>query len=276
MSGAVVGGNVRYPCLQQIADLFRNSINDTANSTTGAGIGTGNQAGLIMPNSSNRLLTFMNFAIRDLYSDLRNVGDPSLILDNYCLIGLPPLTGPDPTVQVSLAYAGYFDGFQWHPQWTLPISTSKVLRVWERWTGSNEDFRPMEQRNFGLPGTQQQQRNYIWEMRQNAIWMPGTLTQFDLRLRVRITFPDFLDPTNIDFSTAYVPIPDSTNAIVAKMLRRYAMSFAPEMYQMAVSDEKEYISKLQLEVVRQQQTTESERVPYGEAAVTDHNWNWQL
>ena len=88
---AVVGGNIVYPSLQSIANLFRASINDTANNTTGSGVGSGNSAGLIMPNSNPDLLTFMDSAIRDTYSDLRNVGDPELLLDNYILLGIPPL-----------------------------------------------------------------------------------------------------------------------------------------------------------------------------------------
>src|SRR5271167_3763370 len=101
---AIVGGNVRYPNLQGIADLFRAMINDTANNTGGSGTGSGNTAGLIMPNSNPDLLTFMDEAIQDTFSDLRNVGDPELILDNYIVSAIPPLAAADPSVQVSLGY----------------------------------------------------------------------------------------------------------------------------------------------------------------------------
>ncbi|MFZ1012867.1 MAG: hypothetical protein WAN28_05935, partial [Terracidiphilus sp.] len=77
-----VGGNRRYPNLQGLADLFRAKINDTANNTQGFGVGTGNQAGVIMPNSNPDLLTFMDSAIQEMYADLRNIGDPELIIDN--------------------------------------------------------------------------------------------------------------------------------------------------------------------------------------------------
>ena len=88
---AAVGGNIRYPTLQAICDLFRSQINDTGNNTTGYGTGTGNQAGLIMPNSNPDLLNFLNAACVDLFAELRNVGSPELILDNWDLIGLPPV-----------------------------------------------------------------------------------------------------------------------------------------------------------------------------------------
>ena len=273
---AVVGGNVRYPSLQSIADLFRSGINDTANNTSGSGTGSGNTAGLIMPNSNPDLLTFMDSAIQELYSDLRNVGDPELILDNYIVSGIPPLAQADPAVQVSLAYQGYFDGYQWYPEWKLPISISKMLAMWERQTGSDLDFSPMRPAPFGLPGCLQGTAMGSWEMREGAIWMPGCTTQRDLRMRARITYPVPLYSTTLDFSTCYVPIVDSLNAIVAKMLILYAKRFAPGQYQMAIQDEARLMDKLKLEVVRQMQINENQRAEFGGDAVQDFAiaWSW--
>src|ERR1700679_992113 len=110
---AVIGGSVRYPNLQSIADLFRSFINDTANNTTGSGTGVGNTAGIIMPNSNPDLLTFMDSAIQEVFFDLRNVGCPEFILDNYIVSAIPPLAAANPAVQVSLGYMGYFNGFTW-------------------------------------------------------------------------------------------------------------------------------------------------------------------
>ena len=273
---ATVGGNVRYPNLQSIANLFRASINDTMNNASGSGFGTGNGQGLIMGNLNPDLITVMDSAIRELYSDLRNVGDPELILDNYILTGLPPLAVADPAVQVSIGYMGYFDGYQWHSEWTLPISTSKVLALWERTTNQGQSFVPMTQAPFSLPGVQQGQRMVQWEMRQGQIWMPGCLQQTDIRMRVRITYPDFLDPANIDFNTAYVPIADSTNAIVAKMLIVYARRFDPSLYSMCIAEEKRLMDKLSLEVVRQMQSQQNQRAEFGSEAVQDFalTWSW--
>jgi hypothetical protein len=272
---AIVGGNVRYPNLQGLADLFRSGINDTANNTTGSGTGSGNEAGLIMPNSNPDLWTFMDSAIQETFSDLRNVGDPELVLDNYILTGIPPLAEANPAVQVSLGYQGYFDGFEWHPQWTLPISVSKMLAMWERWTNSNGDFIPMTPAPFGLPGGLQGDRMGQWELRQGQIWMRGCLTQIDLRLRARINYPVPFGP-NINFKTTYVPIVDSKNAIVSKMLILYAKRFAPDLYPMAIQDETRLMSKLKLEVVRQMQANENQRAEFGGEAVQDFAiaWEW--
>lgn len=280
MPAAVIGGNVRYPNLQGIADLFRVQINDTFNGAGGSGTGSGDNSGLIMFNRNPDLLVIMNAAIREVYSDLRNVGDPALILDNFDLIGLPPVNSnlgpgvPNPAAQVSLAYAGYFDGVEWYADWTLPISLAKVLAIWERQSGTGDNFRIMQPARFGLPPCQQGRYNGSWEMRQNAVWMPGATQRVDLRMRLRITFPDFLDPKTINFSTAYIPIIDCGNAVVAKMLIYYAKRFAPEQYQMAIADETRLMDKLKLETVRQMQLTENQRAEFGAEAVTNFAGWW--
>lgn len=273
---AVVGGNVRYPSLQAIADLFRGSINDSANNTTGTGTGTGNQAGLIMPNSNPDLLTFMDSAIVETFSDLRNIGDPELILDNYILTGIPALTQEDPAVQVALSYAGYFNGYSWSPTWTLPIGMSRLLAMWERTSGGNWDFVPMAAAPFGLPGGLQGIRMGQYEMREGMIWMRGAMQPVDLRIRCRIGYPTPLSPVNLNFSTTYVPILDCKNAIVAKMRIQYAIRFAPERYQMCIAEEARMMSKLKLEVVRQMQSQENQRAVFGEEATADFAiaWDW--
>lgn len=265
---AVVGGNVRYPNLQAIADLFRSKINDTFNNTQGSGTGTGNQAGLIMPNSNPDLQTFIQSAVEELYSDLRNVGDPELIIDNY-IVTIPALATQNPAVQVSLAYSGYFNGFTWSSTPTLAVSISKMLAMWEQQTGTNLGFVPMKPAPFGLPSVLQGNSMNVWEMRQGAVWMTGCLLETDLRIRARITFPSAPYSPTLNFSTAYIPILDSRNAIVAKMLVQYAIRFAPDLYAMAIAEDMRYMDKLKLEVVRALQANENERTPFGDEAVQD-------
>jgi hypothetical protein len=273
---AVVGGNVRYPSLQSIGDLFRASVNDTFNSTTGTGTGTGNSSGLIMSNQNPDLLTFMDSAIQEVFSDLRNVGDPELILDNYILEGVPALQVQDPTVQVGLNYAGFFNGYTWSNQWTLPIGLSKMIAMWERQSGTNDSFKAMHAAPFGIGGGLQGLYMGVWELRGDTIWMPGATQYLDFRIRCRIGYPVPSFSANLDYATTYVPILDCKNAIVAKMLILYARRFAPEMYQMCVAEEMRLMNKLKLEVVRGMQAQENQRMEFGEEAVADFAiaWAW--
>jgi hypothetical protein len=171
---------------------------------------------------------------------------------------------------------GYFNGYTWDSTRVLPISVSKMIAMWERQTGANEDFYPMSPAPFGLPGGLQSNRMGQWEMRQGQIWMPGCLQTTDLRLRARITYPSAPYSPTLNFSTAYVPILDSRNAIVAKMRIQYAARFAPEQYQLAVAEETRMMDKLKLEVVRALQGTENQRAAFGDEAVQDFAiaWAW--
>lgn len=268
---AIAGGNNRYPSLQSIASLFRSQINDDMSGATNTP-----GEGQIATNTSPFLLAFMNSAIRDVYSDLRNVGDPALVLDNYILTGIPPLTAPNPAVRVTLSYTGYNNGFTWSSAWMLPISCQRVLGLWERQSGVNATFVPMQQVQW-LPGGYQTQRMGVWAMEQNAVVMPGSLQMVDLRLRCLITYPDNFNAATLDFAHTYVPILDCTNAIVAKMVVLYAKRFAPEQYPMAIAEDARFIDKLKLEVVRQRQSIQNTRAEFGaEATGSFTDWYWQL
>jgi hypothetical protein len=272
---AIVGGSTVYPNLTEIADLFRALINDTANNTGGAGTGSGSTAGLIMPNSNPDLVTIMRSAIRTLYSDLRNIGDPQLLLDNYILTGLPPVNSnlgvgvQNPAAQVSLAYSGYFDGVQWYPQWTLPVGMRRLLGLWERQTGAAGNFLAMVPATAGLQGVLQGETNRYFEMREGSIWMPGTTTPVDLRIRCRIGYPSNYNTASLNFDTTYVPILNCGDAIAAKMLVRYAIRFSPEMVAVARDEENIQMAKLENEAIRAMQSNENERAAYGEDAVQD-------
>lgn len=275
---AMIGGNIRYPSLQAICDRFRSSINDTFSNNSGSGTGQGGGAGLIMPNTNPDLLEFLNSACADMYAELRNVGDPELILDNYILAGLPALAAPDASVQVGLSYAGFFDGFGWYSDWKLPIGLSRMLMVSQRQSNSDQDFQPMQHYPAGIPAVLQGLLNGGWEMRQGMLWLTGATSEIDLRLRCRITFPDFASSaaTIINFSTAYVPILDSRNAIAAKMKVLYADRFAPELLPSAIQLEERYMGKLRLEAIRERQSAENQRSEFGNEAVQDFAiaWSW--
>src|SRR5579875_3013247 len=147
-----ISGVQRYPNLQGMMDQFRSLVNDDGGGNDGP------QGGIIATNNAPFTLPFLNRAIRWLFRNLRNIGDPALIIDNYILPGIPALTQPNPAVQVSLGFLGYFDGFQNHAQWTLPAGAMGIDRLWERATGTGLDFTPVTARPDGLAPRMQTQR----------------------------------------------------------------------------------------------------------------------
>jgi hypothetical protein len=260
----------RYPNLQGMMDLFRSMINDD-----GAGQ-DGPQGGIIATNTAPFTLPFLNASIRWLYRKLRNVGDPALIIDNYILLGLPALTGPNPAVQVSLGFLGFFDGYQNHEQWTLPAGAMGVDKAWERVTESGDDFHELHYAADGLAPVQQCSTMRAYEWRGNAMWMPGALESVDLRLRCKITLPDILGD-NLNFNTTYVPILVSQDAIVDRMCVLYARRFAPELKDQAEASSEISLFDLRQQGVRLRQRQQNRRSDFGEDAVGNFAaWNNDL
>jgi hypothetical protein len=261
---------IRFPNLQSMMDLFRSSINDDGGGQDGP------QDGLIATNSAPFTLPFLNNAIKWVYRSLRNIGDPALIIDNYLLLGIPALTGPNPAVQVSLGLLGYFDGFAMNSQWTLPAGAMGIDRAWERVSGTEGDFHQLREAADGLQPIQQTSTMRQYEWRGNAMWMPGAVESVDLRLRCKISLPSF-QGTSLDFSTTYVPIFDCEDAIVDRMLVRYARRFSPEQLADAKAASAESIFELQQETVRQSQRKQNRRADWGEEAVGNFaGWNNDL
>lgn len=251
-------------------DLFRSLVNDDGGGQDGP------QGGIIATNNAPFTLPFLNSSIRWLYRKLRNIGDPALILDNYLLLGIPPLANPNPAVQVSLGFLGYFNGFSSSNEWTLPAGAMGVDRVWERASGTGLNFYPLTACPDGLAPRMQVASMREYEWRQNALWMPGALEAVDLRLRCKIALPPILG-NNLDFATTYVPVLDADDAIVDRMLVYYARRFSPEQVPDANAASADSILELQKAVVRQAQREPNARQDFGEGAVGDFvGWNRDL
>jgi hypothetical protein len=271
------GGTNLYPSLEDVASLFRSLINDDGTGQSGP---TGGQ---IATDQAPFMLPFMNSAMRDLYSDLRIIGDQTLMIDNYVLTGLPVINGPEgagtasPETQVYLGYNGYFDGTVMWPNFTLPINTMMVTRIWERLTGSQGPFVPMVEAQFGLPGQYQQERNGIWEYRGDAVWMPGATVPVDLRIRGTLNFVNWISVANsLNFAITYFPVQDSTNAIVDKMLVLYSRRFAPDQTPSAMQSAAASLMKLKQEIIRRRQTVEYTRQDFAEGAGNGLAWANEL
>lgn len=262
-----VPGNTGDTSLLTIMNLVRSLVNDTqagATSTPGEGqIFTDN------PSISPFTQPFLNSAIRELYRELRNVGQPTLLKDNVIVSGLTPMNSPtngpaqpDPAVQVYLGFGGYFDGVNINANQTLPSDMIYPERVWERMTGSNDLFGIMQQPTFGLPSVYQSNRMSMWEWRNDNIWMLGCLQTVDLRLRYWATLPTFFSQT-LDFASTFVPIIDCTDAVAYKTAVKYAtMLGSPGLADLKV-DAKDAMFQLKNGITRRQQSQTFMGRPYG-------------
>jgi hypothetical protein len=250
-------------------NLVRALINDSqagATATPGEGqVFTDNPA--ISPFTQ----PFLNSSIRELYRELRNVGQPALIKDNIIITGLTPVNSPtyglaaaDPAVQVYLGVNGYFDGVTINPDLLLPGDMVAPERVWERETNSNNPFLPMTQPQFGLSSRFQTPALGQWEWRNEAIWMCGSTQTRDLRLRYYCALPQYFSST-LDFAATCIPIIDCADAVAYKTAVKYATMLGSPGLADLKTDAAEQMRQLKLTHVRRQQSIDFNRIVYGRA-----------
>lgn len=258
-----VGSQNNYPSLAQIADLARSLVNDDKAGATGTP-----GEGQILTNSSVTLRNLMNSAVRETCRDVRIMGGPSFIQDNYLLLGLPPVNGPlgagspDPTIQQSLQFTGFFDGLKFWPNFTLPAGMLAPLEMWERAAGTQTEFAEMHQSSGALQPREQQTWIGDWEWRTDSIWMNGATISRDIRLRCVTAIMDVASPS-VDWTSTYVPILDSHEAIADKIVARYSarLGAAQQMYAIQRADRS--ILRLRQQVARQRQMVDLRIETYG-------------
>ena len=229
----------------------------------------------------------MNSAIRELYRELRNVGQPTLLKDNVIISGLTPvnsvangLGGPNPAVQVYLGFGGYFDGLTINANLTLPGDMIYPEFVWERQTNSNDQFVAMSQTQMGLPSVYQSSRMSLWEWRNDNIWMLGSINTVDVRLRYWCTLPQFFSQT-LDFASTYVPIIDCTDAVAYKTAVKYATTLGSPGLADLKEDARDAMFQLKNGITRRQQSQYYGGIPYGSYnsgynySGSGYNCSWQ-
>jgi hypothetical protein len=266
--GIVVSSSIpaSYPSLENIMNLARSIVNDTTAGVTN----TPGEGNILTDNPTIAPFAqqFLNSAIREVYRELANIGDPELIVDNWIVKGLTPvngaggLAGPDPAVQVQLTTQGYFDGTNINPIVLLPQNMMYPLRLWERQNGTNNPFQDMHQPEFGLPSRNQTTCLIEWEWRENMLCFVGATETRDVRMRFIQALPQFFG-TTINYAITYVPIQDSIDAIAYKLAFKYeAMLGSPQLAQ-TQKDSVEQMRQLKSAITRRMQTIEFYRQPFG-------------
>lgn len=262
--------NAGSTSLATIMDLVRSLVNDTQSGATG----TPGEGQIFTNNPAISPFTqpFLNSSIRELYRELRNVGDPVLIKDNVILTNLPivnsptyGLGAPDSTVQQVLSVTGFFDGVKSWPNVLLPGDMLYPTKLWERATGTNDAFQPMESVSAGLPGCQQGSLLRYFEWRNNNLNFVGATQARDIRMRYYCSLPQFFSQT-LDFNSTYVPVLDCTDAVAYKTAVKYArMLGSPGLMDLIAESDKQMF-QLKNANIRRMQHTEFSRIPFGNSS----------
>jgi hypothetical protein len=261
-----IGGDNAFPSLLEVSSLVRSILNeDGAGATDTVGEG---QIAVDNPAISPAMGRLMTASIAETYREMRNSGSPELIADNYIVLNLPPVNGPNgpgspaAETQTALMSTGYFDGTEMWPTMTLPSNMLAPWRIWERATGAT-DFVPMEPATAGLPPCMQGSSFRLWEWRGGSIWFPGATQPRDIRLRYSMKLPLYFGP-NINFASTFIPLQDCVSAVAYKTAAKFAMRLQGSTPNSTALDTKAAfeIGELQNESVRRQQRIAYHRQPY--------------
>lgn len=147
----------------------------------------------------------VNSAWRRMQEYLANFGHTRGI-DEIIIKGLPTCGSLDPSTQCWIDWTGYFDGTQLWEAFALPQKFYSPLKLWERISNQNAFFAPMNCRMDGLPDGPKGWRNYVFEWRNDRLYMPGSQNSMDLRIRFAQFFPDFVTQGATEWFQQPVPI----------------------------------------------------------------------
>ena len=166
-----VVGTTAYNTAGQVTSLVRSLLNDAAgNLFTDA---------VLMP--------YTNAAYRKVQRALGNVQSGTLLSDDVLLV-VAAVTAVDASLQVSISDSTA-------PPNQLPTDLLVPLKLWERASGSSDDFAEMTDltNHGGLPSQPQDVALQFWEWRTDGVYFIGATQDVQIRLRYQKSYPDLVD-----------------------------------------------------------------------------------
>jgi hypothetical protein len=136
------------------------------------------------------LLPYANSAYRKLQRALGNGGGGGFIQDDVLLV-VAAVPAADASLQVSISDATAAPN-------QLPTDLLVPLKLWERASGSSDDFSEMVDltRHGGLPSRLQDVSLNVWEWRADGLYFLGATQDVQIRLRYAKAYPDLTDATS--------------------------------------------------------------------------------
>jgi hypothetical protein len=187
-------GSTAYNTAGQVTSLVRSLLNDAAGNLF----------------TDTVLIPYANSAYRKVQRALANAGSGGFLADDALLV-VAAVTEPDPSVQISITDATA-------PPNQLPIDLLVPLKLWERPSGSTDDFVEMIDltNHGGLPSQPQGLNLQYWEWRADGLYFIGATQDTQIRLRYEKALPAFVDGTSsVLIRDAIEPIAYFTAAMAA-------------------------------------------------------------
>jgi len=182
-----VGEGTAYDTAEYVLNHARAATNDVMED----------QAGDILTDDWPATWTYLNQAKRLVEHELASNG-VEFNVKEYTLFNITPAGTVDPTTQVNISQSGYYDGVNNHASPNLPGDLIIPLRLWERFSGTQNPYIQITPAIDGLDGFLLQTQYFrFWDWRTDAIWMPGASMTNDIRMRYVSYSPELTGPTSV-------------------------------------------------------------------------------
>jgi hypothetical protein len=248
-----VSPTVAYPTVEAVMNRARAYVNDSYQGG----------AGRILTDQAPFSIEYLNGALENLQDELRDYEAITLIKDNYIMSPINPIATVSPSTQINVSFTGFFDGVNQNALPTLPSDMLVPLFLWERVSNSNLPFTEMQQPQGGLPSYYQGQSLRFWEWRNDAIWMMGSQSTEDLRLRYKAQLLPIAAPTTqAPWSGVNIVIQASVEALAHLVAYRYARARGSQMGIIFKADADDAKRSIMNRYVLQSQGSRHERQPY--------------
>lgn len=238
--------------VETIANLVRAIVNDMLQGS----------AGEILTDLSPLLFPMLNDSLEWFTNELNNHGVDSFVKETL-LLSVTANPTDDPGTEVFIDDSGYFDGQAASVTPQLPTDLLTPLRLWERETGSTENWVPMQGPIMGgLPSIQQSSRLGFWEWRQDGIYMPGATQTNDIRLRYNGSQGILSSTTDILYYRG------AAGPIAYKTASTYLLSKNPAQAQLCAAEAMSRLGQLTTRNSRMKQRQGVSRQSYGSPSST--------
>lgn len=238
-----------YDEIETILNFARVIANDAGLSLTGN----------LLSDSQPYTLTMLNLAWRKLQNKLTN-NDIEEFPQEIIITGLPLQEAAafvDPAIQAFLGFTGYNTGLSVYTNFFLPSDIEIPLRLWERVSGTYQEFMPMRAATDGLGVGPKSGLLRIWEWRGQSIYFLGANQVLDLRIRYKRILPDVAYP-----NTNQIPLIKCAVALAYLVVEIFAASRGSTILPTFTKEKDDAIEQMINSTVRKKQRSSFRRIPY--------------
>jgi hypothetical protein len=245
-----------YPTVEAVLNRARAIVNDAYKGG----------AGIILKDTAPFTVQFLNGALEELQDRMGNSAAEIVITyDNIILTPITPVPAINPQTQLWIGYTGFFNGTEVVSKPVLPSNIISIKKVEETQTGSGLPFQPMVQPMEGLPSCNQGPWLRIWEYRGDRIYLTGSTSTEDLRIRGEIRFAD-ISPNDVEnFANIQIQILASTEALATLVAYRYARARGAVALTQMKADAEYFIKQIRRRYSRRAQGVQYIRQGYGQS-----------